>query len=100
MKKTLEQIETAMVILECKDHWTAKDWAEWQELEDERRSFYPEPKEPTEEEVDQRIIEKNESLGAKFMGYDENGAMIFKSTWKVAPPERRKNIKKGHYNFF
>ena len=39
MKKTLEQIEEALFILECKDHWNPKDWDEYHELESERKDL-------------------------------------------------------------
>lgn len=101
MKKTLEQIEEALFILECKDHWNPKDWDEYHELESERKAFYPQPKEATKEEQDRETIKHYESLGMKFVGYNEKGGMEFVCTWEQPQVQReRKNIKKGHYNFF
>lgn len=34
-KERIEQIEKALWIMEFKDHWTAKDWAERAELNKE-----------------------------------------------------------------
>lgn len=97
--KTLNQIEKEMAIIECKDHWTREDWAEWDALMDEKKAYLPTVKEPTQEELNQKTIENCEALGMKFTGYDENGAMHFESAGMATLP-RRKNIKKGHYNFF
>jgi len=35
MARTREQIEMALFILECKDHWDNKDWAEYDKLRKE-----------------------------------------------------------------
>ena len=35
MAKTREQIEMALFVLECKDHWDNKDWIEYNNLRKE-----------------------------------------------------------------
>lgn len=79
---TNDELDQAIFVLECKDHWTEKDWAEYNELENKKRAFYPKPKEPTKEERDQETIKHYESLGMKFVGYNERGSMEFISTWE------------------
>ena len=99
MKKTLNQIETEMAVLECKDHWDMKDNAEWDALLAEKEALLPQSKEPIQEEEDKKTIEKYAAMGLEFVGYDEKGAMRFESAGMKTLPER-KNIKKGAYNFF
>ena len=44
MTKTREQLERAIFILECKDHWNNEDWKEYDRLCRERRELDKEGK--------------------------------------------------------
>ena len=39
MKENIERIERAIFILECKDHWNDKDYAEYNRLNNELREL-------------------------------------------------------------
>lgn len=79
--KTQEQIEREIAILECKDHWTSKDWQEndrlWRELE----KLNPLPQEPTQEEKETAEIAKYAAMGLYYVGLNEFGNMVFETRY-------------------
>ena len=79
--KTQEQIEREIAILECKDHWTSKDWAEYARLKKELEVFQPLPQELTQEEKEATEIAKYAAMGLYYVGKNEFGNMIFETKY-------------------
>lgn len=79
--RTQEQIEKAIAILECKDHWNSSDWKEYYSLRDEFEKLNPLPKEPTKQEKEAAEIAKYAAMGLVYVGRNEFGGMIFETNY-------------------
>lgn len=79
--RTQEQIEKEIAILECKDHWNANDWKEYDSLRKELEQFNPLPQEPTQEEKEAAEIAKYAAMGLYYVGRNEFGGMIFQTNY-------------------
>lgn len=79
--RTQEQIERDIFILECKDHWDSRDWAEFARLKKELEIFQPLPKEPAQEEKEAAEIARYAAMGLVYIGKNEFGNMIFETNY-------------------